>query len=113
MLRDSTLVRIETVQFEAYLHVNAIMWQKVFRELRALTNDKTIALKPLELNELYEELWNVGTLLQSERCLEILHGTYRPWPRVREDTPIGCKFYDMHDHHKVPLFLLVLNLNLR
>ncbi len=41
LLRDSILVRMEIVQFEAHLHVNAIMWRQVFRELRALTNDKT------------------------------------------------------------------------
>ncbi len=33
VLRDSILARMEIVQFEAYLHVNAIMWRQVFREL--------------------------------------------------------------------------------
>ncbi len=41
---------------KAYLHVNAIMWRQVFRELRALTNDKTIKVNPLQLNDLYEHL---------------------------------------------------------
>jgi hypothetical protein len=103
VLRDSILVRLEMVQFEAYLHVNAIMWRQVFRELRALTNDKTIALNPLELNDLYEELWNVGSLLQTDSCLDIFDDNYRPWPKLRGDTPIGVKFYDIHDRDKVPL----------
>jgi hypothetical protein len=78
VLRDSILVCLEMVQFEAYLHVNAIMWRQVFRELKALTNDKTIALNPLELNDLYEELWNVGSLLQTDSCLDIFDDNYRP-----------------------------------
>ena len=28
------------VQFEAFIHVNAVMWRVMYRELRALTNDK-------------------------------------------------------------------------
>ncbi len=68
-----------------------------------------MALNPLELNDLYEELWNVGTLLQNDSWREILHDTYRPWPKVRPDTPIGCKFYAVHDRHKVPLFPLHLS----
>ncbi len=47
------------------------MWRQVFRELRALTNDKSMALNALELNDLYEELWNVGTLLQGDSWREI------------------------------------------
>ena len=40
ILRDSLLVTLECVHFEAYVHVNAIMWRVVFKELRGLTNSK-------------------------------------------------------------------------
>ena len=39
----------------------AILWRVVFRELRALTNDKKMALNPFELNNLYEEYGQWGT----------------------------------------------------
>ncbi len=39
-------------------------------------------LEPYGNNEVYEHLWNVGTLLQSEDVLNILEVNYRPWPRV-------------------------------
>ncbi len=38
----------------------------MYRELQALTNDKTLALNPMDLNDLYEEVWNVGAILQTE-----------------------------------------------
>ena len=38
LLRDSLLVTLESLHFEAYVHVNAIMWRVVFKELRGLTN---------------------------------------------------------------------------
>lgn len=34
MLRDSVLQRLELLHMEAYIHVNAIMWESCFRELR-------------------------------------------------------------------------------
>jgi hypothetical protein len=40
ILRDSLLVTLECVHFEAYGHVNAIMWRVVFKELRGLTNSE-------------------------------------------------------------------------
>ena len=70
------------VQFEAYLHVNAILWRVVFRELRALTNDKRMALNPLELNNLYEDLWAVGDMLLTDDSLHLLQDEYRPWGKT-------------------------------
>jgi hypothetical protein len=64
VLRDSTAQKIENMQFEAYAHVCSTMWAVGFDELRMLTNDKDVALNPMELNELYESLHKVGTLLQ-------------------------------------------------
>ncbi len=86
VLRDSILVRLEMVQFEAYLHVNALMWRLIYRELRALTNDLTMGLSPLEINDLYDHLWNVGVLLKGEDSLNIIEDGWRPWPRVRAES---------------------------
>ncbi len=47
VLRDSVLVRMELMHFECYIHVNAIMWRLVYRELRALTNERNLNLNPL------------------------------------------------------------------
>ena len=38
ILRDSVLIQMECLYFEAYVHVGAIMWRVVFKELRGLTN---------------------------------------------------------------------------
>ena len=36
VLRDAVLVRLENIRFEAYVHVNALMWKVAFAELRAV-----------------------------------------------------------------------------
>ena len=72
----------------------------MYRELRALTNDKKLALNPMDLNDLYEEVWNVGTLLMTDESLSILEEGYRPWPRVKEGTEASWDFYDIHDRNK-------------
>ena len=101
ILRDSILVRMEMLQFEAYVHVNAILWRVVYRELRALTNDSSMGLNPLDLNEIYEHLWNVGTMLQDEvDVLSILEDDFRPWPRVKQGTKESQRFYEVHDRAK-------------
>ena len=79
------------------MHVNAVMWRMVYRELRALTNDGTMNLNPMQLNEIYEQLWNVGTLLRSDEALHILEDGFRPWPKVQEGTEASEKFYKIHD----------------
>ncbi len=92
---------MEIIQYECYVHVNAIMWRVVYRELRALTNDSDMALNPMELNDIYEELWNVGTLLQNEaEVLSIMEDDFRPWPKIKEDTEKSRVFYDVHDRAK-------------
>jgi hypothetical protein len=47
LLRDSVLVSLESLHFEAYVHVNAIMWRVVFKELRGLTNSKGLKFHQL------------------------------------------------------------------
>jgi hypothetical protein len=83
ILRDSILTRIEQIRFQAYVHVCAMMWKVAFQELRALTNTKKLNdhgmnVNPMELNDIYDLLWNVGVELQSERCLGILQLEFRP-----------------------------------
>jgi hypothetical protein len=58
ILRDAVLVRLENIRFEAYVHINALMWIVAFAELRALTNRKKVqesglALNPMELNNTF------------------------------------------------------------
>ncbi len=40
VLRDSILIQLETLHFEAYIHVCAVMWRVIFMELRGLTTAK-------------------------------------------------------------------------
>ena len=91
---------MEIIHYECYVHVNAIMWRVVYRELRALTNDSTMNLNPMEINELYEQVWNVGVVLQSDDALTILDLEYRPWPKMNEGTEASTEFYRVHDRNK-------------
>ncbi len=105
ILRDSVLTRLENLHYEAYLHVNAIMWKVAFEELRALTNKKDlqtvgVGLNPMELNDLYDHLWNLGILLQGEDALTILDETFRPWPRVRLSQAPSRSFYNHMEKDK-------------
>ena len=77
---------MEMIPFECYVHVNAIMWRVVYRELRALTNASDINLNPMDLNDVYACVWNVGSLIMSENALSILDANYRPWPKVKDGT---------------------------
>ncbi len=87
ILRDSILTRIENNRFQAYVHTCAIMWKVCFQELRALTNTKQLSddglnVNPMELNDIYEHVWNLGVLLKTDECLAILLEEFRPWPKV-------------------------------
>ncbi len=57
IIRDSVLLVIQMMclYFEAYVHVGAIMWRVVFREVRGLTNSKGLELNPMALNR-YDHL---------------------------------------------------------
>jgi hypothetical protein len=55
ILRDAVLLRLKNIRFEAYVHVNPLMWKVAFVELRALTNRKSVTesglgLNPMKLN---------------------------------------------------------------
>ena len=89
------------IQYECYVHVNATMWRVVYRELRALTNDKSMALNPMDVNDNYDALWNVGVLLQNEmEVLSIFEVGYRPWPKFKAETETSRAFYAIHDRAK-------------
>ena len=98
VLRDAVFVRLENIRFEAYVHVSALMWIVAFAELRALTNRKAVqqsgfGLNPMELNELYDYLWNMGVLMQSEDGMDVLKPEYRPWPKLHEGDDVSVRFY--------------------
>jgi hypothetical protein len=63
------------------------MWKVCFQELRALTNTKQLSLSglnvnPMELNDIYEHVWNLGVLLRTNECLSILQPGFRAWSKV-------------------------------
>ncbi len=62
---------------------------------------------PLELINLYEDLWEVGDLLFTDECMRVLDDDYRPWGKVLCKTEVGVKFYATHDRNK-PEDLLLL-----
>ena len=47
----------------------------------------------MELNDIYEHVWNLGILLQTEDCLSILEPEYRGWPKVRVAEAGSVEFY--------------------
>jgi hypothetical protein len=100
ILRDSILIRLETLQFQAYVHVCAVMWRQLYRELRALTNDNGLELNPLDLNTLCDDLWEIGTLLRGNEAMHIFDSHFRPWPKVRIEEVFSQKFYTIHERHR-------------
>ena len=105
ILRDSILTRIENMHYEAYVHACAILWKTAFEELRGLTNKKSIqdsgvGLNPMELNDLYDHLWNMGSLLQTEDALDVIGDLYRPWPRCRYNEGPSKLYYTHLEKHK-------------
>ena len=73
------------------------MWRVVYRELRAVTNDATLALNPMDINDIYDHVWDVATLLTSEDCLTIFDEGFRPWPKMKHGTEESWDFYDIHE----------------
>jgi hypothetical protein len=93
LLRDSILVTLESLHFEAYVHVNAIMWRVVFKELRGLTNSKGLEICPTELNSLYEYLYDLGVTLQTAKCMCVFDNGFRPWPHIFKPEQRSQNFY--------------------
>jgi hypothetical protein len=67
VLRDSILIQLETLHFEAYCHICALMWRIIFLELRGLTNSTELEIDSLTLNEIYEHLYDLGKLAATNR----------------------------------------------
>jgi hypothetical protein len=93
VLRDSILIQLETLHFEAYCHVCALLWRVIFMELRALTNSKGLEIDPLTLNCVYEDLYDVGLLMQTPQCLALLEPNFRPWPHLYQNKRRSATFY--------------------
>ena len=93
VLRDSILIQLETLHFEAYCHVCALMWRVVFAELRGLTNSTGLEIDPLTLNVIYEHLYDLGKLLQTDKALTILDTMFRPWPHIYQNKKRSKHFY--------------------
>ncbi len=61
----------------------------------------------MDLNDLYEEVWNVGELLQTDDWPTIMDEGFRPWPRVKKGTEESWDFYDIHDRNKAADLLVL------
>ncbi len=100
VLRDSILIQLETLHFEAYVDVCALMWRVIFKELRGLTNSKGLEIGPLALNVIYEQLYDVGNVLQSEKCMVVFDPMFRPWPHIYQNKNRIAKFYLHLEKHR-------------
>jgi hypothetical protein len=87
------------VHFEAYVHVNAIIWRVVFKELRGLTNSKGLEISPSELNTLCEYPYDLGTMLQTTECMTVFDETFRPWPHIYKPGLRSKKVYENLDRN--------------
>jgi hypothetical protein len=81
------------------------MWKVCFQELRALTNTEQLSVcglhvNPMELNDIYEHVWNLGILLQTEETLSILEPEYRAWPKLRVAEAGSVEFYKILNRTK-------------
>jgi hypothetical protein len=91
-------MQVECLHFEAYVHVcTIIMWRVMFQELRGLTNSKGLELSPLELNTLYEYLYDLGLKLQTGESMVVFEEGFRPWPHVWKGRGRSKKFYSRID----------------
>ena len=82
------------MHFTAYIQVNAILWHCAFSELRALTNGSCVELNPMELNNLYDHMWELGIVLKGDNPLSVLDVGYRPWPKIKTHIPEVASMYD-------------------
>jgi hypothetical protein len=99
VLRDSILIQLETLHFEAYVHICALMWRVIFKELRGLTNSKGLEIGPLDLNIIYEQLYDLGNLLQTDECMVVFNARFRPWPHIYQNKNRSKKFYQRLEVH--------------
>jgi hypothetical protein len=72
-----------------------------------LDERQKLALNPMDLNDLYEEVWNVGALLQTDESPAVMEDGFRPWSRVKEGTEASWDFYDILDRNKAADLLIL------
>jgi hypothetical protein len=99
VLRDSILIQLETLHFEAYCHVCALLWRVIFKELRGLTNSTGLEIDPLTLNRIYESLYDVGCLMQTDKAMVLFESNFRPWPHIYQNKNRSKKFYKGLEHN--------------
>jgi hypothetical protein len=58
-------------------------------------------LNPMELNELYNYLWNMGVFMQSDQGMDVFKPEYRPWPKLHEGDDVSRRFYERLERSKV------------
>ena len=68
-------------------------------ELQGLTNSKGLEIDPMTLNALYEDLYDVGLLMQTEKALVLLEPYFRPWPHLYQNKKRSAKFYTNLEHN--------------
>ena len=74
-----------------------MLWRVVFKELRGLTNSKGIEINPIELNSLYEDLYDLGIMLQTDNCMRVFETGFRPWAHIFKTKGRSRKFYEKVD----------------
>jgi hypothetical protein len=55
----------------------------------------------MELNDLYDHMWNMGSILKTDEALTVLDDDYRPWPRVRYNEVPSRQYYGHLEKNKV------------
>jgi hypothetical protein len=58
-----------------------------------------LEINPLTLNGIYEDLYDVGQLLQTDSCLSVFHASFRPWPHVYQGNNRSKTFYARLEHN--------------
>jgi hypothetical protein len=61
--------------------------------------DAGLELNPMELNGLYEHLYDLGTMLQSDKCLDVFDDEFRPWPHLYKNKGRSKNFYKTVDRN--------------
>ncbi len=59
-----------------------------------------LGVNPMELSDIYEHVWNLGLLLQTEDCVSVLQSAYRSWPKAREEETCSEHFYAVLDRSR-------------
>ena len=47
---------------------------------------------------MYENLYDLGTMLQTKECMRVFEEGFRPWPHIYKDNGRAKKFYNAIDH---------------